>query len=525
LGKSAGRTLANKGKLKEEVAEAISPGGHVTKKRARSRPVSAELKQSVRSPKSPGRVSSYSILVNVIHAHRCGQALISSTNSMRPKARSTVSFPSTHTHSSSSSSASEAGSPVPRRRINAAATHMPAPPRLPGPPLTLQPRPPLSRLESISSATLFFGPPIPQSPVPASIRSRTNTLITPASPNPAVDASTKGKSSRHSYTGPDDLQAWHIIRPGLPSPASSPDKAGSFVSTDIDDDMDFDDGHPPSSFVLNVTADTPPPQSKSAIQTKYKPGDSGVVVSDDDGGAPFASSKSLERGGSLFPVARSSTSVNSAPSDNDEDLVTPGPGSCWPDANVFIRRTDDNGRTSHGSLESGVDIDAFIMSTLASAANGPHEVTKKVPGTPVKKFRTTFLSGDRPWQSAVAAKVGPRLDFNERKAPRKSLPAVFPVIPRRGDKSVDSSDSEGEQDSPSSRKEPKYGNLGLGRPSADVPLALTRTRWLMRRSSSGAFSSSSESASISTPTRNKATGTQSFVFLVQVSRGTLNWLI
>ena len=47
----------SKGKEKEEVAEAISPGGHVVKRRARSRPVSAELRESVlKSPKSPIKV-------------------------------------------------------------------------------------------------------------------------------------------------------------------------------------------------------------------------------------------------------------------------------------------------------------------------------------------------------------------------------------------------------------------------------------------------------------------------------------
>ncbi|KAF9451968.1 hypothetical protein P691DRAFT_806069 [Macrolepiota fuliginosa MF-IS2] len=490
LGKSAGRMFVNKGKMKEEVAEAISPGGHVSKRRARSRPVSAELKQSVRSPKSPGRV------------------LASGTNATRSKARSTVTFPSSHNRSSSSSSASEAGSPRLRRRINTAATRMP-PPKLPD--LPLPPRPPLNRQESVSSATLFFGPPIPQSPAAASIRSRTNTLISLASQDSGAQASTKYKVNRHSYAGPDDLRAWNTIQARLPSPASSPSDA--LGSTDNDDDMDFEDAPPNSSFILNITTHTPSPSSKTTLRTKYQSRDSGVVVSDDDG-VVFTNSKSLAGGDSLFSIARSSTSVSSAFS--DDGLVTPGLapdfGSGWPDVNVFIRGTDDNGRTTHGSLEGGVHVDAFIMRTLAAAANGPHEVTKKVPGTPVKKVRTTYLGGDRPWQSAVAAKVGPRLEFDARKAkvPRKSLPAVFPGLPRRGDKSVDSSDSEGEQDSPSSRKDTKYGSLGLGRPApGDVPLALTRTRWLMRRSSSGAFSSGSDSASISTtPTRGKTTDWQ-----------------
>lgn len=64
LGLSAGRALTNKGKTNKEVAAVISPGGHVTKRRARSRPVSSELKHYVRSP---GRVSSYNS--NVLCAH------------------------------------------------------------------------------------------------------------------------------------------------------------------------------------------------------------------------------------------------------------------------------------------------------------------------------------------------------------------------------------------------------------------------------------------------------------------------
>lgn len=56
LGLSAGRALTNKSKTNKEVAAVISPGGHVTKRRARSRPVSSELKQYGRSP---GRVSSH----------------------------------------------------------------------------------------------------------------------------------------------------------------------------------------------------------------------------------------------------------------------------------------------------------------------------------------------------------------------------------------------------------------------------------------------------------------------------------
>lgn len=45
-----------KGKGKEEVAEAISPGGHIIKRRARRRPLSTELLESARSPSSSTKV-------------------------------------------------------------------------------------------------------------------------------------------------------------------------------------------------------------------------------------------------------------------------------------------------------------------------------------------------------------------------------------------------------------------------------------------------------------------------------------
>jgi len=63
LGQAGRRgSLANKGKGKErdEVAEAVSPGGHVNKRRARSRPLSAELLESAqRSPPSQNKVRGY----------------------------------------------------------------------------------------------------------------------------------------------------------------------------------------------------------------------------------------------------------------------------------------------------------------------------------------------------------------------------------------------------------------------------------------------------------------------------------
>jgi mitosis inhibitor protein kinase SWE1 len=101
------------------------------------------------------------------------------------------------------------------------------------------------------------------------------------------------------------------------------------------------------------------------------------------------------------------------------------------------------------------DVDVFILCTLMAATKGPKERRgsggaygmKKRPGTPVKKVKTNHnLRGDRPWQSVVAAKVG---------GSRKSMPAVYPCESRSD------TDSQGEEESPSSRKEARYEGLGL----------------------------------------------------------------
>jgi len=52
-------------KAKEEVAEAISPGGHVTKRRARTRPLSSELlEQSNKYLQSPSKVCTFILYAN-----------------------------------------------------------------------------------------------------------------------------------------------------------------------------------------------------------------------------------------------------------------------------------------------------------------------------------------------------------------------------------------------------------------------------------------------------------------------------
>lgn len=57
MAKNAGKDDGGRAEKNEEVAEAISPGGHITKRRARSRPVSLELLESVRNTPSPSPVS------------------------------------------------------------------------------------------------------------------------------------------------------------------------------------------------------------------------------------------------------------------------------------------------------------------------------------------------------------------------------------------------------------------------------------------------------------------------------------
>ena len=108
--------------------------------------------------------------------------------------------------------------------------------------------------------------------------------------------------------------------------------------------------------------------------------------------------------------------------------------------------------------------------------------------------------------------------------PRKSLPAAFPGLNRakeikttkekqataaaasERDTDVDLDDA----DSPTVRKDSRYDGLGLGRPATALPPFARpsgdgkagRASWLMRRSSSGAFSSSSDASSVNaTPTR------------------------
>ena len=400
-------------------------------------------------------------------------------------------------------------SPIPRRRLAGGS----------GPHPFLQtnasdtsPRPPTARLASTSSASVFFGPSIPQTTTKS--RTRTASNATASSTKLRLHAHTL-VSNRHSYAGAGSETVatfpWRSTL-NIPSPDSSPVSL-PHGSRDLDDedDMFFEPcGPPETSFVLNVTEDTPSPRSKKGkkrknmLPLKYKPRDSGVAFSDDED-APHST------GTSLSAMPRASTSASSVNSDVGDDLITPGIlpefNSGWPAAFV-INGSDDDVRPH----DDGVDVDAFILRTLATGGKPSAEESKKPPGTPVKKLKNAYLGGNRPWQSAVAAKVG--FDYagfdlgaapagKMKNGPRKSLPAAFPALGAKGAALHGSDEEEDEENSPSTRKEAnRYEGLGLGRPPMPCgPVGpVERTRWLMRRSSSGAFSSGSE-ASLATPTR------------------------
>ncbi|TFK73885.1 hypothetical protein BDN72DRAFT_893607 [Pluteus cervinus] len=497
---SAGQLLLGRAKGDHEVVEAVSPGGHVNKRRARSRPVSNELLN--RTYASPAATPSPK------------KPVLSKSNTHRTPTTA-VAFPSAvatldRTRTTSTSSHSSAGgSPAPRRRVTGSVNSNRYLPRLSQPSLTV--RRPLARLES--SGTLFFGPTIPPPPLEPAL------IIKPMKLNPPDSRQVK---TRHSYAGPSNI--WNTMQspPKASSPFSSPVPLpcghSRNLSDDDEQDLFFGSGPREPSFIFNLTKGTPSPRPKMvnrlSLPTKYKPRDSGISLSDEEDVNMVEDTRPPNR---LTVMPRASTSVNSILSDAEDGLITPGVASdhnsSWP-GNIFVRNADDrHDFESELGNDGYVDVDAFIVRTLAAPPKTSQAGPKKAPGTPVKS-RKLGLSA-RPWQSAVANKVGlADWDTNTKKGkvPRKSLPAAFPPLNRKPAKPLLDSltDSEGEEDSPSGRRD-KYLGLGLGRPPAPAregsASAVQRTRWLMRRSSSGAFSNGSDPASMNaTPTRTKGKG-------------------
>ena len=323
---------------------------------------------------------------------------------------------------------------------------------------------------------------------------------------PALLAARPKAQARHSYAGTGNDSAHR----------SDMDEEELFFSSPT---------HPTSFTFAHSDEPSPTKRSRGAsvekLQKKFRPRDSGIVVDGDDSDDDFSPSRFHSGGAQLFTMSASSSLQSQSQSESDgEALVTPGaapgPESGWPTVGVA------DGDDEFESDDPSTGVDAFILRTLTSGTKPPAPVPgepQRIPGTPVKRIKTSHLV-ERPWQSAVTSKIGfPEFDEprdasgkDKRPKPRKSLPAAFPgLAPHRSRKDAMHGldlDTEDQEASPTTRKDPKA--LGLGRPP--VPLfsktadPKARTRWLMRRSSSGAFSSGSDTSRNVTPTRIPAKG-------------------
>lgn len=428
-----------------------------------------------------------------------------------------------------------------------------------------------------------------------------NASSTPAHLRPQPVFGRLPTASRHSYAGPD-LPFLHkhgessIGSSVLPASSSSPtsefvplreaemgeisDEGGSdFAPVEVDIDAMDDEGAedlffssssfahsrdigPDTSFgwdnspivsshTIKVMQGTPSPRSKffqatSKLEKKYRPRDSGIVLSEDEsnGIAPHVPPDfvppaprhryTLGRSESVsLSMPTASTSVSTLGSgSSDQELITPifGPSmsSGWP------HFASSSSTTSSLGVPDVNSVDAFILHTLMQAARrGEHTQLGGVeggggmrpPGTPQKRIKTAApFGGARLWQSAVASKIGFDLGNDEdeeeneeggfkgqadkakakryKKAPRKSLPAAFPLLSKtsRGRGAEDSDEEFRPHDTSPTERKATYDGLGLGRPSVSKAAG---TGWLLRRNSSGAISramSGSESIGDGSPT-------------------------
>ena len=359
-------------------------------------------------------------------------------------------------------------------------------------------RRPIQRHTSNSSASLFFGPSIPgpeaKSPIRPALRPHHSTHRTQVK-----------IGNRHPYSG-DDIRATWEATPSK-SPPFNPLPNCSEEDTDIDD---FFSGPSDSSFAFTVIDSTPsrPRNPITFLPKKYKPRDSAVLFESDDDRIP-----------NMPGASTSLSTINSG-----DGLVTPiypSQASGWPShGDPLVAGFDSDFFSRDPDAYSCSEADAFIMRLLTGntkPVHGKGNGSKRMPDTPVKKLKTTHFAVERPWQSAFTRKIGSE-EFDylaplpgrgggkktaPGKKPRKSLPAAFPVL------------SGGDADSPTERKDAKYAGLGLGRPRENpknTKSTTGRTHWLMRRSSSGAFStisSGSDTSATATPTGPKDKGTQS----------------
>ena len=350
---------------------------------------------------------------------------------------------------------------------------------------------------------------------------------------------------------------------------------------DVDDEMDEADiffSSPPTiqsgTFRFNLTAtavmNNASPTKRQRVESvemlpkKYRPRVSGIVLDefdqrgqDTDEEIKDTSSSwphtHLRGPTSLTDATYPSGSLSSFQSGSDLDVlatpdIMPGPASGWPGV-VNPCEDDDSDYTSMGFITHE---DALILRMLNASskstcmllpgsANGEDTGmapsgspnAKRPPGTPVKKVKMSHLL-ERPWQSAVAHKIGfpgfgdrcgtiagtENVDKRPKGKDRKSLPAAFPMIwgvRQRKNAGVMSppkgfvEDELDEETSPTTRK---YDGLGLGKPPVPPFGSKTRAQWLVRRSSSGAFSNGSEATASrnTTPTRLLAKGNFFYIF-------------
>ncbi|OCB88390.1 hypothetical protein A7U60_g4431 [Sanghuangporus baumii] len=388
-----------------------------------------------------------------------------------------------HSRNGSNTSVSDAGSPI--RAMNP--SH--------------KPRPAGDR-RLASSATLFFGPAIVYpNEVNASqskLDPRSTQASTPSTPARADEGPT--------VTSPDSS-----FTIAFPKPADSS-----------------------LQFSFSLTSDAPSP---SCIPIKFKPRDSGVVLSDDemDEVLPSAevsrpdSPRRLHARVSTFPRLSASMNASSEATLVDESFVTPS----------HERSRESNRPVSPCDVSI---VDEFIVKTL-EAGTKDGAADRRPPGTPQKRTKTSFLGlpVQRPWASAAIEKMdrtpffgekvpapdfstigdsggstsdfsGPKRSSGLENRPRKSCPGDlrFPghettlagcvaSLRSNGSTASDTEMSPTDARLVNTTKNRNYGDVGMGRPSAKF-----NASQLLRRSSSSAFSTASDGSDgsgIGTPTR------------------------
>ncbi len=243
------------------------------------------------------------------------------------------------------------------------------------------------------------------------------------------------------------------------------------------------------------------------------------------------------------PSSSTSTSSEATLFDPDDSLVTPchepSTGSAWPSV---VDTSEDN-------------VDQFIVKTLEAGIKDGGQ-TKKMPNTPQKRIKTAYLSlpVHRPWASAITNKTtnipmfeqkmpAPRFDRHgeDEDSAKKAKPAAqmskkglgllaysksrkscpgdlkFPSVDEHRREPLrslsSSSSSSGEMESPVQShimpgpRHRTYGDVGIGRPSIKAGISrIPGASLLLRRTSSGAYSTSSESTDKSAATPSKTNG-------------------